>query len=298
MSDLDAFHGPNAGYVLDLYDRYLESAESVGPEWRAYFQQFTPATPSTNGAAMATATPAAAPAAPVEKIAGAAALADAIREYGHLGCSIDPLGLPLPGAPDLDPEQVSVRELGYLGEFAALRTSVDLRLFEERVGDLIDFDAVAVDGPQRPLLDDRARKAGNRGRATLRGAELAVMWRPAARTWLGVNYSRLDIDSADPRLRDSAPRAMWSLLAAWSPTPDLQLSLNHHRVGEMGWQRGPSGLLPAYRITSLRAAHRFDIGGTRNEFALTLSNTGPRHADFLPEQHSGPVAYATLRIEL
>lgn len=201
-------------------------------------------------------------------------------------------------APDLDPEQVSVRELGYLGEFAALRTSVDLRLFEERVGDLIDFDAMAVDGPQRPLLDDRARKAGNRGRATLRGAELAVMWRPAARTWLGVNYSRLDIDSADPRLRDSAPRAMWSLLAAWSPAPDWQLSLNHHRVGEMGWQRGPSGLLPAYRITSLRAAHRFDIGGTRNEFALTLSNTGPRHADFLPEQHSGPVAYATLRIEL
>ena len=31
MSDLDAFHGPNAGYVLDLYDRYLESADSVGP---------------------------------------------------------------------------------------------------------------------------------------------------------------------------------------------------------------------------------------------------------------------------
>ena len=104
MSDLDAFHGPNAGYVLDLYDRYLESADSVGPEWRDYFERFTPAVPSTNGAATYRAAPDGIAAAPVEKIVGAAALVDAIREYGHLAARIDPLGFPLPGAPDLDPE--------------------------------------------------------------------------------------------------------------------------------------------------------------------------------------------------
>ena len=104
MSDLDAFHGPNAGYVLDLYDRYLESADSVGPEWRDYFERFPPAVPSTNGAATYRAAPDGIAAAPVEKIVGAAALVDAIREYGHLAARIDPLGFPLPGAPDLDPE--------------------------------------------------------------------------------------------------------------------------------------------------------------------------------------------------
>ena len=35
MSDLSAFHGPNAGYVLDLYDRYLQDPTSVDPDTRA-----------------------------------------------------------------------------------------------------------------------------------------------------------------------------------------------------------------------------------------------------------------------
>jgi 2-oxoglutarate dehydrogenase E1 component len=102
MSDLDAFHGPNAGYVLDLYDRYLQDAESVGSEWRQYFQQFQPALPSTNGAAR-TISAAPAAAAPVEKIVGAAALAEALREYGHLAAGIDPLGQSAPGSADLEP---------------------------------------------------------------------------------------------------------------------------------------------------------------------------------------------------
>ncbi|CAN5882497.1 2-oxoglutarate dehydrogenase E1 component [soil metagenome] len=112
MSDLDAFHGPNAGYVLDLYDRYLESAEAVGPEWRDYFQQFTLSASATNGVATATTTTPSAVAvtAPVEKIVGAAALAAALREYGHLGARIDPLGLSIPGAPDLEPETHGITE--------------------------------------------------------------------------------------------------------------------------------------------------------------------------------------------
>jgi 2-oxoglutarate dehydrogenase E1 component len=110
MSDLDAFHGPNAGYVLDLYDRYLESADSVGPDWRAYFQQFTPTAPSTNGAGTVATLPVATSATAVEKIVGAAALADAIREYGHLSASIDPLGSTLPSLPDLDPETHGITE--------------------------------------------------------------------------------------------------------------------------------------------------------------------------------------------
>ena len=42
MSDLDAFYGPNAGYVLDLYDRYQTDPASVDPATRAAFEQWTP----------------------------------------------------------------------------------------------------------------------------------------------------------------------------------------------------------------------------------------------------------------
>ena len=101
MSDLGAFYGPNAGYVLELYDHYLDDPASVGPEWQSYFAEFTPELPASNGHAVATA-PLAAPTADLEKVVGAAALAQAIREYGHLDANIDPLGRPVADNPDLD----------------------------------------------------------------------------------------------------------------------------------------------------------------------------------------------------
>ena len=38
MSDLRAFFGPNAGYVLELYDSYLADPTSVDAESRAFFR--------------------------------------------------------------------------------------------------------------------------------------------------------------------------------------------------------------------------------------------------------------------
>ncbi len=106
MTDLDAFHGPNAGYVLDLYDRYLANPESLTPEWQSYFSNFSPNQLSTNGSAKSAEARSALVeqrTASVDAIVGAAALANSIREYGHLAASIDPLGQPPPGSPDLEP---------------------------------------------------------------------------------------------------------------------------------------------------------------------------------------------------
>ncbi|MCA9858893.1 MAG: 2-oxoglutarate dehydrogenase E1 component [Thermomicrobiales bacterium] len=101
MSDLGAFYGPNAGYVLELYEQYQQDPTSVGPRWQTYFEEFTPELPRvTNGHVGTPAT--ATPAVDLEKVVGAAALAQAIREYGHLDASIDPLGRPVADNPDLD----------------------------------------------------------------------------------------------------------------------------------------------------------------------------------------------------
>ena len=34
MSDLNVFYGPNAGYVIELYERYRQDPESVPPSTR------------------------------------------------------------------------------------------------------------------------------------------------------------------------------------------------------------------------------------------------------------------------
>lgn len=99
------FHGPNAGYILELYERYQQDPDSVDAATRAYFERWTPTleeVPSPDGAAVA------APA--TEKVMGAINLAQSIREYGHLAAQLDPLSSPPPGDPSLDAATHEVSE--------------------------------------------------------------------------------------------------------------------------------------------------------------------------------------------
>ncbi|HMP41780.1 MAG TPA: 2-oxoglutarate dehydrogenase E1 component [Roseiflexaceae bacterium] len=107
MTDLTMFHGPNAGYVLDMYERFLVDPQSVDAEMRALFERWQPPL-STNGkvpaplpvAATATGSPSPLD---VAHTVGAARWIRYIRELGHLDARIDPLGSPPPGDPGLDP---------------------------------------------------------------------------------------------------------------------------------------------------------------------------------------------------
>jgi 2-oxoglutarate dehydrogenase E1 component len=101
MSDLRAFFGPNAGYVLELYDRFVADPESIDAESRAFFEAFVPPTegdshPQPHVAAQVAASPI-----DLRKVAATVNFATAIREYGHLAVPLDPLGSEPPGAPEL-----------------------------------------------------------------------------------------------------------------------------------------------------------------------------------------------------
>ena len=109
MSDLRAFFGPNAGYVLELYDRYVADPESVDADSRAFFEAFSPPTSPESLRAPAGA-PATGPGIDLKKVAAAVGLATGIREYGHLAVPLDPLGSDPPGAPELDPQTYGLTE--------------------------------------------------------------------------------------------------------------------------------------------------------------------------------------------
>ncbi len=95
--NLDQFPGVNAGYVLELYDRYRQDPESVDPATRKIFEAWTP---GETGASAAT--PAATPQT-LQAAVGAANLAESIRRYGHLAARVDPLGSTPIGDPSLSP---------------------------------------------------------------------------------------------------------------------------------------------------------------------------------------------------
>ncbi|MBW3629867.1 MAG: 2-oxoglutarate dehydrogenase E1 component, partial [Gemmatimonadetes bacterium] len=100
MSDLSFFHGPNAGYVLGLYEQYQADPSSVDASWRAYFDTFRPDA-AQSGAAVDGASAATGD---VATIVGAHELAEAIRARGHTAARLSPLAPPAAPDPALRPE--------------------------------------------------------------------------------------------------------------------------------------------------------------------------------------------------
>jgi 2-oxoglutarate dehydrogenase E1 component len=123
MADIDGasfLSGANAGFIADLYARFLDDPGSVDESWRQFFAEIgeagavalaelrtpvwekPPAQPNGNGAAVAAADPAALRQATSDAIR-ALQLIRAYRVRGHLEADLDPLGLDKRGPyPELD----------------------------------------------------------------------------------------------------------------------------------------------------------------------------------------------------
>jgi 2-oxoglutarate dehydrogenase E1 component len=101
---LRTFPGPNAAYLLTLFEQYQKNPEALDGATRKYLRRNEDAIRqlmrqvSGNGRA-AIAAPATAE---VETIMAVVNLAQAIREFGHLAAQLDPLGTPPPGEPSLE----------------------------------------------------------------------------------------------------------------------------------------------------------------------------------------------------
>jgi 2-oxoglutarate dehydrogenase E1 component len=111
----------NDGYIAETYEAYRRDPSSVDESWRQFFRTAESLAGIAGGGR--------ADEGLLRKAAGAAALADAIRQYGHLAVQLDPLGSPPPGGPELTPEfhgiteedltQVPASALGYESGTAA-----------------------------------------------------------------------------------------------------------------------------------------------------------------------------------
>ena len=134
MPSSELFSGPNAGYVEELFQRYLADPDSVSAHWGSVFAKEAAArglSPTAAPEPARRATPAAAPPASarwtasrpapppapapqrsatlramqelLHLVARATSLVQAFRDHGHQLARIDPLGSDPPGHPQLDP---------------------------------------------------------------------------------------------------------------------------------------------------------------------------------------------------
>ena len=95
----------NDGYISEAYEAYRRDPDSVDESWRQFFR-FAESLGGAPRPAAPGETPSAGQLDPafLRDVAAAAELVDAIRSYGHLAVSLDPLGTPPEGTPELTPE--------------------------------------------------------------------------------------------------------------------------------------------------------------------------------------------------
>ena len=138
--NLDLYYGPNAGYVIDLYEQYLRDPASVDADTRAAFADWTPEgskgaangfvaraalpPPTTDGATSPAPGPTSAARLPrpdpaptalnatiprdVERIARLSSLARSIRSRGHQAARLDPLATEEPHPHGLDARSMGI----------------------------------------------------------------------------------------------------------------------------------------------------------------------------------------------
>lgn len=200
----------------------------------------------------------------------------------------------------LSPERVTTYEIGLRQEWMGRRSSVDLRLFDERVRDMIR--RVTVPSNITPLPPPLNRNGETPtyiggGYADIRGTELSAIYRPAHDKWIGGHYAYVDINSNDRFADATAPRHAFTLFAAAALPGGWNVSASHGFVGSMQWYVGTADRVRPYHHDTLRLAHRFTTGPLEGEIALGIDRLSGAVADFLPDRRRPTQGYATLRLD-
>ncbi|MDQ6870963.1 MAG: 2-oxoglutarate dehydrogenase E1 component [Gemmatimonadota bacterium] len=94
----------NDGYISEAYEAYRRDPASVDESWRQFFRFAESLSGTLPPAAGEAAASARVDPDLLRKVAAAAKLVDAIRNFGHLAVPLDPLGAPPGGTPELTPE--------------------------------------------------------------------------------------------------------------------------------------------------------------------------------------------------
>ncbi len=202
---------------------------------------------------------------------------------------------------DLSPERVTTRELGLRHESDDGQSSVDLRVFDERVRDLLRRVTVTSNLNPIPLLTQLLHKGEaplylGDGKADIRGAEVTFLYRSTHDTWIGGHYAYTDINSNDPAADVSVPRQAFSLFAAIQLPRGWRMSASHAFVGSMHWyDDDEDARVPAYHASSVRLAKEWPLGRTRTEVAVGIDRVSGAVADYLPQTTRPTQGYVTVR---
>jgi iron complex outermembrane receptor protein len=196
----------------------------------------------------------------------------------------------------LEPERMDSVELGYLYHDSAAGLDLDVRLFHNRLDDIIDTLPTPYPVAGELVGDGADITYANLYEARQEGAEYQLRWQPGKATWLTLtqSWTRTRSNSPTPDIEASAPHHSLSLLASHD-FGFVAGSVGYYRTGKIRWIN--SGVdVPAYDRLDLRLARSFKAGGARGEVAVVAQSVLGDYSEFDTDRLFEPRAYVSLKV--
>ncbi len=183
---------------------------------------------------------------------------------------------------ELDAEKIDSAEFGYLFGRQDWAFNLDVRVFHNRIYDIVDTDLVGIEDPRYPASPDGNgwRTYVNQSEVRQRGLEYQLRWQPGAGRLLVLSQSWLHTRSNDGTFYAlSVPEHTLSLLAA-HPVVGVDVSLGYFRTARMQWIGGK--IDSRYDRLDLRLAKDWKTGAGRFQVALALQSLNGDEEESFP----------------
>ena len=193
----------------------------------------------------------------------------------------------------LDPERITTGELGYVLHLPRSQVDLDVRLFRNRLDDLIDF-GTPYRVPGEIVGDGADLTFENNVHAEQDGLEYQLRWQTGRRTWVTLWQSFSHTSSNNPAYEKSVPSVSGGLLANHDFGQGMQASLGYYRVGKMSWL-GANAPTPDHDRLDLRLAKRWRDGSADWEAALVVQSVLGTYSEYESALLFDRRAYVSLR---
>lgn len=174
------------------------------------------------------------------------------------------------------PEHIKSYELGYLGNFQQQGLTLDMKLFQEEIRDMIA--GVADSGTPGPTSFYT-----NNGHFNIHGFEVGLRWDPTPRSLLHISYSSIStygkrLNKINPteyrHLVGWAPDRTMSLLASHEFNNGIKLSTAYYHMEGFTWS-GDGDPVGANRRWDIKISKHYELERADGEIALIFQNIGP-----------------------
>jgi iron complex outermembrane receptor protein len=208
------------------------------------------------------------------------------------------MGVNVKADEEIEKERLISREIGYLGSFLGSNLSLDVRIFEERLSDLIGERREPYESPTQSkvnVIDNISETLD------LRGLEWQLQYKPSNRLLVNLNHSYLQskgdrlfrtYDAEDPDLEDAGcelknydeicdlkdvvPSNMVNLLVSYKMMGGIKLSGSYHY--KSGFKAGY--MRPSTTRIDFKASKGWHYGNHWLELSLTAQNLGSDYIEY------------------